>query len=132
MVHTLANKDFGNFMSAVISKSSFDKIDGYLQRVKNGDIKGTSVLVGGGTSDKTGYFIEPTVLVTTDPQSKTMTDELFGPVVTCYVYPVDKFEETVYNVINIVTPSRAHNRIRTNGINVHIFTNKVSRKIAMR
>jgi 1-pyrroline-5-carboxylate dehydrogenase len=46
-------------------------------------------------SDKTGYFIDPTILVTTDPKAPTMVNELFGPVVTIYVYPADKYEETV-------------------------------------
>ncbi|KAI9205160.1 Aldehyde/histidinol dehydrogenase [Polychytrium aggregatum] len=86
--------DFTNFCGAVINKPSYDKITGYLKNIKNGDGV-SSILVGGNFSDAKGYFIEPTVVVTKDPHSKTMTDELFGPVVTVYVYPADKYEETL-------------------------------------
>jgi len=84
-------EDFENFVTAVINKTSYDKIVKYIKGVEEDDT--SSILVGGGYSDKKGYFIEPTVILTTDHQAKTMTDELFGPVVTCYVYPAEKYEE---------------------------------------
>ncbi|KAJ3092936.1 1-pyrroline-5-carboxylate dehydrogenase [Quaeritorhiza haematococci] len=85
--------DFENFTSAVINKPAYDRLAGVLKDVAND--KTTQVLVGGTASDKEGYYISPTVLVTTDPQARTMREELFGPVVTVYVYPADKFEETL-------------------------------------
>lgn len=82
-------------MSAVINKQSFDKISGYLRKIKSSSHGPASILVGGGCDASEGYYIEPTVIVTTDPHSPTMIDELFGPVVTVYVYPHGKYEENV-------------------------------------
>ncbi|KAJ3196987.1 1-pyrroline-5-carboxylate dehydrogenase [Dinochytrium kinnereticum] len=87
--------DFSNFVSAVINKQSFDKIKGYLDNITDGKDPSSSILVGGKASDQKGYFIEPTVIVAKDPKAKTMVNELFGPVVTVYVYPADKYEETL-------------------------------------
>lgn len=86
--------DFENHMTAVINKASFDKITGYIKQVKTGENSSTEILAGGGSNDKVGYFIEPTILVTSDPHSSTMTDELFGPVVTIFVYD-GSFEEAL-------------------------------------
>lgn len=69
--------DFENFVTAVINRPAYDKITWYLKNVEHDDT--SNFLVGGGFSDKVGYFIEPTVIHTTDPHSKTMTEELFGP-----------------------------------------------------
>ncbi|KAJ3115327.1 1-pyrroline-5-carboxylate dehydrogenase [Phlyctochytrium bullatum] len=91
----LITLDFENFMSAVINKQSYDKISGYLKAIKDGKEPSSSILVGGNFSDAEGYFIEPTVIVTTDPKARTMVDELFGPVVTVYVYPADQYEQTL-------------------------------------
>ncbi|KAJ3241992.1 1-pyrroline-5-carboxylate dehydrogenase [Chytriomyces hyalinus] len=85
--------DFTNFMSSVINKQSFDKIKGYLSDIASGKTPNSSILVGGKCDDSVGYTIEPTVVLATDPKAKTMVDELFGPVVTVYVYPADKYEE---------------------------------------
>ncbi|OAJ39281.1 1-pyrroline-5-carboxylate dehydrogenase [Batrachochytrium dendrobatidis JEL423] len=87
--------DFTNFTSAVINQQSYNKIKGYLDDVKNGKNPSTGILLGGKTSDETGYYIEPTVLITKDPKSSTMVNELFGPVVTVYVYPQDEYLETL-------------------------------------
>ncbi|ORY44528.1 delta-1-pyrroline-5-carboxylate dehydrogenase 1 [Rhizoclosmatium globosum] len=84
---------FTNFMSSVINKQSFDKIKGYLSDISSGKTPNSKILVGGKCDDSVGYTIEPTVVLATDPKAKTMVDELFGPVVTVYVYPADKYEE---------------------------------------
>ncbi len=77
-------EDFGNFINAVIDERAFDKIAGYIDGEKD---KETSTIVAGGGYDKSdGYYIEPTVIVTTDPHSTTMEEEIFGPVLTIYVY----------------------------------------------
>lgn len=88
-----STEDFGNFINAVIDERSFDKLEKYITQAK----KDASVtLLAGGGCDKThGFFIEPTVLETTDPKSVTMCEELFGPVLTIYVYDENKFAETL-------------------------------------
>jgi len=86
--------DFTNFMNAVIDKAAFENIKSYIEYAKNSS--SAKILVGGGCDDNVGYFIEPTVIVTEDPKFKTMVEEIFGPVLTIYVYDDDKFEETLY------------------------------------
>ena len=76
--------DFGNFLGAVIDERAFDRIAGYLDRAAAAE--SCTFVAGGGYDKSTGYFIEPTVILTTDPQYETMREELFGPVLTCYVY----------------------------------------------
>jgi 1-pyrroline-5-carboxylate dehydrogenase len=85
--------DFSNFFNAVIDEKSFDKISKYIANAKESkDVE----IVAGGNCDKTnGYFIEPTVLVAKDPKYVTMCEEIFGPVLTIYVYDENKFEETL-------------------------------------
>ncbi|KAI0248803.1 delta-1-pyrroline-5-carboxylate dehydrogenase [Lactifluus subvellereus] len=85
-------RDFGNFMGPVIGKPAFDKITGYIQKAREA---GGEILVGGGTDDSRGYFVQPTVILTKDPQSITMREEIFGPVVTVYVYGDDDFDKTL-------------------------------------
>ncbi|MEN8790218.1 MAG: L-glutamate gamma-semialdehyde dehydrogenase [Flavobacteriaceae bacterium] len=77
-------EDMSNFVSAVIDKKSFDKLASYIDRAKKD--KNAEVIAGGGYNKSKGYFIEPTVILTTDPNYVTMETELFGPVVTIYVY----------------------------------------------
>ncbi len=78
-------ENFANFINAVIDEKSFDKLSGYITRARKD--KGARIIAGG-TCDKTkGYFIEPTVIQVTDPKYVTMCEELFGPVLTLYVYP---------------------------------------------
>ena len=84
-------RDFRNFMSAVIDKRAFDKISGYVADAK----KSAKILAGGGCDDKKGYFIEPTLVQTNKPDYKLMCEEIFGPVVTVYVYPDDKWKDTL-------------------------------------
>jgi len=87
------SKDFTNFMNAVIDQRAFDKITGYIQRAKNNE--NCKVVVGGNSNQETGWFIEPTIIVTKDPKSESMIEEIFGPVLTIYVYEDDEFEETL-------------------------------------
>lgn len=79
-----------NFVGAVISRKSFDKIKGYIEYAK-GHADG-EILCGGHCDDSVGYFVHPTVIVASDPHFKSMEEEIFGPVVTIYVYPADDFE----------------------------------------
>lgn len=94
-------EDFTNFVNAVIDEKSFDKIKAYIDNVKNS--KNASILVGGNADKSIGYFIEPTIIETTDPQYVTMCEELFGPVLTIYVYDANKFEETL-QVVDSTSP----------------------------
>ena len=73
-------RDFSNFMNAVIDKSAFDTISSYIDYAK--DHKDAEIISGGRYDDSKGYFIEPTTILTTDPYFKTMTEEIFGPVLT--------------------------------------------------
>lgn len=77
-------EDMGNFITAVINESSFDKLASYIDQAKKD--KNAEIIVGGGYDKSKGYFIEPTVIVTKDPKYTTMCTELFGPVLTVYVY----------------------------------------------
>lgn len=82
-----------NFVTAVISEVSFDKLAGYIDRAKQDS---DAEIIAGGNYDKSvGYFIEPTVILTTNPKYVTMETELFGPVLTIYVYDDNKWEETL-------------------------------------
>jgi 1-pyrroline-5-carboxylate dehydrogenase len=85
--------DFGNFMGAVIDAGSFRTQKEAIDEARAADK--VKVLVGGGYDDSDGWFVEPTVLETTDPDFRTMKEELFGPVVTAYVYPDGKYDETL-------------------------------------
>ena len=86
-------EDFTNFITAVIDERSFDKITKYIANAKKD--KKASILVGGNYSKKEGYFIEPTVIETKDPRYITMCEEIFGPVLSLYVYDAEKFDETI-------------------------------------
>ena len=77
-------EDFGNFINAVIDERAFDKISGYIEKAKAAS--DAEVVAGGGFDKSNGYFIEPTVIVTNDPHFLTMEEEIFGPVLTIYVY----------------------------------------------
>jgi len=86
-------EDFGNFINAVIDEKSFDKLASYIDRAKSHD--NATIIAGGGYDKSVGYFIEPTLILTTDPQYETMQDELFGPVLSIYIFEDTKFEETL-------------------------------------
>lgn len=86
-------EDFGNFVNAVIDEKAFDSITGYIEKARQNPM---NEIIAGGKYDKSkGYFIEPTVIVTKDASSLTMCEEIFGPVLTLYVYHSENFEQTL-------------------------------------
>ena len=86
-------EDPSNFINAVISEVSFDRIASYIDFAKDAD---DAEIIAGGNYDKSkGYFVEPTVIVTTNPKFKSMCEEIFGPVITIYVYDEDNWKETL-------------------------------------
>ena len=86
-------EDFGNFITAVIHEGSFDKLASFIDQAKKD--ADAEIIVGGNYDKSVGYFIEPTIIVTTNPHYSTMETELFGPVMTIFVYEDDKWEETL-------------------------------------
>lgn len=86
-------EDFTNFMSAVIDRDAFNTIKGYIDYAKASPE--AEILTGGGCDDAQGFFIEPTTIVTTNPRFKTMEEEIFGPVVTIFVYADEALDETL-------------------------------------
>ncbi|MFN3753371.1 L-glutamate gamma-semialdehyde dehydrogenase [Flavobacterium sp.] len=86
-------EDFGNFITAVIHEGSFDKLASFIDQAKKDS--DAEIIVGGNYDKSKGYFIEPTVIVTTNPKYATMETELFGPVMTIYVYEDAKWTETL-------------------------------------
>jgi 1-pyrroline-5-carboxylate dehydrogenase len=85
--------DFTNFMTAVIDERAFNKITGYIERAQKDSE--CSIIVGGGSNNSKGWFIEPTIIVTKNPKSETMVEEIFGPVLTIYVYQDEDFDEVL-------------------------------------
>jgi 1-pyrroline-5-carboxylate dehydrogenase len=86
-------EDFTNFINAVIDEKAFDKISNYISNAKKA--QGVEIIAGGNFDKSKGYFIEPTVIVTNDPMYTTMCEEIFGPVLTIYVYQAEHFEEAL-------------------------------------
>lgn len=94
-------EDFTNFMSSVIDKSAFDKIKSYIEYAnKSNDAE---IIVGGNCDETIGYYIEPTIIKTENPNFKTMEEEIFGPVLTVYVYDDKDFEKTL-DICNRTSP----------------------------
>ena len=91
-------EDFSNFINAVIDQKSFDKISSYIDKVN--ESSEAEVIAGGSYDDSDGYFIRPTIIETINPAYATMCDELFGPVLSIYVYPDDEYEKTLHLVDN--------------------------------
>lgn len=85
--------DFTNLMNAVIDRKSFNNIKSYLDYAR--ESKDAEIIIGGHCDDSVGYFVEPTVILAKTPTFKTMVEEIFGPVLTVYVYPDDKLAETL-------------------------------------
>ena len=85
--------DFSNFMTAVIDDRAFNKINGYIDRAR--DDTDCKIITGGNNNDETGWFIEPTIILTKNPNSETMVEEIFGPVLTIYVYEDNDFEDVL-------------------------------------
>ncbi len=87
-------EDFTNYLGAVIDRAAFDKITGYIEHAKNSNE--AHIIAGGKYDDSRGYFVWPTLILTTNPRFKTMEEEIFGPVLTIYVYPDDQYEDTLH------------------------------------
>jgi 1-pyrroline-5-carboxylate dehydrogenase len=85
--------DFRNFMGAVIDRAAFDSIRSYIDYTRANE--GAEIIIGGGCDDSVGYFIEPTVILATNPHFRTMVEEIFGPVLTVFVYEDDDYEATL-------------------------------------
>ena len=85
--------DFTNYMGAVIDEKAFRNITAYIEHARENS--GFEILCGGDYDDSDGYFIQPTVIVSEDPASKLMSEEIFGPVITIYVYPEKEYERTL-------------------------------------
>ncbi|HEY1054834.1 MAG TPA: L-glutamate gamma-semialdehyde dehydrogenase [Emticicia sp.] len=94
-------EDFTNFVNAVIDEKSFDKIATYIDNAKKSDK--VSILAGGNYDKSKGYFVEPTILLTSDPNYVTMCEEIFGPVLTIYVYEAADYEKTL-ELVNATSP----------------------------
>ncbi|WP_194776641.1 L-glutamate gamma-semialdehyde dehydrogenase [Pararhodonellum marinum] len=94
-------EDFTNFINAVIDEKSFDKISQYIANAK--EAAGVEIIAGGNFDKSKGYFIEPTVIVTQDPMYTTMCEEIFGPVLTIYVYHAEHFE-TALELVDQTSP----------------------------
>ncbi|QNR83477.1 L-glutamate gamma-semialdehyde dehydrogenase [Pedobacter riviphilus] len=94
-------EDFSNFINAVIDERSFDKLAKYIDQAKKD--KGVEVIAGGNYDKSKGYFIEPTVLVVDDPKYTTMCEELFGPVLSVYVYEDQEFDQ-ILEIIDTTSP----------------------------
>ena len=86
-------EDFKNFVNAVIDEAAFDRIASYLDYAK--DSSNCNIICGGNYDKSKGYFVEPTIILTTDPHFKTLEEEIFGPVLTIFVYDDENFDETL-------------------------------------
>lgn len=86
-------EDFTNYVSAVITQKSFDKCKGYIERARADP--SCEIIAGGGCDDSVGWFVEPTVILTTNPAYESMCEEIFGPILTVYVYPDDGWDEAL-------------------------------------
>lgn len=86
-------EDPSNFVNAVINKDSFDKCKGYIQRAEQAN--DAQVIFGGQCDDSKGWFIQPTVIETTNPQYESICEEIFGPILTVYIYEDEKWKETL-------------------------------------
>jgi len=86
-------EDFTHFINAVIDRPAFESITGYIDHARSS--RRAKVLTGGGRDDSAGFFIQPTVIESKSRTFRTMVEEIFGPVLTVYVYPADKYAETL-------------------------------------
>ncbi|GBD89778.1 1-pyrroline-5-carboxylate dehydrogenase [bacterium BMS3Abin04] len=120
-------EDFTNFMSAVIDQAAFDNIKSYIDFAQKSDE--AEVITGGNYDDSKGYFIEPTTIVTTNPKFKSMQEEIFGPVLTIFVYDDDKFEDTV-DLCNETSPYALTGAIWSQDRNALIYMSNKLRNAA--
>jgi len=94
-------EDFSNFINAVIDEKAFNKITGYIDRAKEHD--DVEIIAGGNYDSSEGWFIEPTVILSRDPHYESMKEEIFGPVLTVYLYDGEKYEETL-DLVDATSP----------------------------
>ncbi len=117
-------EDFGNFINAVIDEKAFDSIASYIDKAKANSM---NEIVAGGNYDKSkGYFIEPTIIQTKDPLSLTMCEEIFGPVMTIYVYHEEQFEQTLELVDNTSPYALTGSIISKDRYAIELATKKLS------
>ncbi|HUH75515.1 MAG TPA: L-glutamate gamma-semialdehyde dehydrogenase [Chitinophagales bacterium] len=120
-------ENFENFVNAVIDERAFDKITDYIEKARN---LTENQIIAGGTYDKTiGYFIDPTVILTSNPTSLTMVEEIFGPVLTIYVFEDNQFESTM-ELVNETSPYALTGAIIANDMEAIQMANKVLRNAA--
>jgi 1-pyrroline-5-carboxylate dehydrogenase len=100
-ITTGSPEDFIHFVNAVIDEKSFDKIVSYIEKARV--IKGNEIIFGGTYDKSKGYFIQPTVILSEDPKSLTMMEEIFGPVLTIYIYKDENYEATL-DLVNTTSP----------------------------
>jgi 1-pyrroline-5-carboxylate dehydrogenase len=117
-------EDFTNFINAVIDEKSFDKLENYIRGARKRN-SGAKIWVGGNCDKTNGYFIEPTIIEASDPKYVTMCEELFGPVLTVYVYDENKFEETLKVVDSTSSYALTGSVIAQDRFAVELATNKL-------
>lgn len=117
-------EDFTNFVNAVIDEKSFDKLESYIRGARKKDAK-AKIWVGGKCDKTEGYFIEPTIIEALDPHYVTMCDELFGPVLTVYVYDENRYEETLKLVDSTSPYALTGSIIAKDRYAVELATNKL-------
>lgn len=115
--------DFSNFVNAVIDEKSFNKIEKYINNAR--DSKEAKILVGGKCDKSKGYFIQPTVIEATNPAYVTMCEEIFGPVLTIYIYEADKYEEALALVDSTSPYALTGSIISTDRTAIEIATGKL-------
>jgi 1-pyrroline-5-carboxylate dehydrogenase len=116
-------EDFTNYINAVIDEKSFDKIKSYIDKTQQSEK--ASLLVGGECSKKDGYFIQPTIIVTEDPDYITMREEVFGPVLTLFVYPAADYEKTLELVDKTSPYALTGSVMAKDRVAVELATNKL-------
>jgi len=117
-------EDFTNFINAVIDEKSFDKITGYISNARKD--KNASVIIGGKSDKSVGYFIQPTVIQALDPSYKTMCEEIFGPVLSIYVYEDKKFESILDIVDKTSSYALTGSIMATDRLAIQLATTKLS------
>jgi 1-pyrroline-5-carboxylate dehydrogenase len=117
-------EDFGNFVNAVIDEKAFNSITGYIEKARTNPMN--EIIAGGKYDKSTGYFIEPTVILTKDPSSITMCEEIFGPVLTVYVYHEENFEQTLELVDQTSPYALTGSIIATDRYAVELATKKLT------
>ncbi|KZF21337.1 delta-1-pyrroline-5-carboxylate dehydrogenase 1 [Xylona heveae TC161] len=116
-VKTGAPEEYDNFVNAVIHEASFDKLNAVIEKAKSDDK--VTLLAGGKASKEKGYFVEPTIYQTSDPQHELMTRELFGPILTIYVYPDAEWAETIKLVDNTTSYGLAGSVFAQDQVAIH-------------